>query len=201
MTDLLPFLKEIIAVPGLSGYETPIRQILEKHWAPFTDDLSISRIGSLHGLKRGTLPEPRPSILLAAHMDTIGLMITKITGGFLRVTGVGGLDPRVLPGQPVIVHGRQDIPGLIVQPPPRLLPASAQNGPVPMEYLLVDTGLPEQEVASLVRSGDLVSFAQPPLETGGETLTGPYLDNRASLAALTHCLEELQQEHLQHLRQ
>jgi putative aminopeptidase FrvX len=192
MTDLLPFLKELMTVPGLSGYETPIRQILEQRWAPLTDQLSTSRIGSLHGLKRGSLPEPRPSILLAAHMDIIGLMVTKVTGGFLRVTEVGGLDARVLPGQPVIVHGRQDLPGLIVQPPPRLLPTHAQNGPVPLEYLLVDTGLSEQEVSSLVRSGDLVSFAQPALETGGETLTGPYLDNRASIAALTHCLEELQ---------
>jgi putative aminopeptidase FrvX len=192
MTDLLPFLKELMAAPGLSGYETLIRQMLEKRWAPLTDELSISRIGSLHGIKRGNLPEPRPSILLAAHMDVIGLMVTKVTSGFLRVTEVGGLDPRVLPGQPVIVHGRQDLPGLIVQPPPRLLPAHVQNGPVPIEYLLVDIGLPEEDVSRLVRSGDLVSFAQPPLETGGETLAGPYLDNRASVAALTHCLEELQ---------
>jgi putative aminopeptidase FrvX len=192
MTDLNPFLKELIKTPGLSGYETPIRQMLEEHWTPLTDELSISRIGSLHGLKRGNLPEPRPSILLAAHMDTIGLMVTKVTGGFLRVTEVGGLDPRILPGQPVIVHGRQDLPGLIVQPPPRLLPAQAQNGPVPLEYLLVDIGLPEEEVSRLVRSGDLVSFAQPPLETGGETLTSPYLDNRVSIATLTQCLQELQ---------
>lgn len=196
MTDLLPFLKELMAAPGLSGYETPIRQMLEARWAPLTDQLSVSRIGSLHGLKRGTLPEPRPSILLAAHMDTIGLMVTKVTGGFLRVTEVGGLDPRVLPGQPVIVHGRQDLPGLLVQPPPRLLPQHAQKGSVPLEYLLVDTGLPDEEVSRLVRSGDLISFAQPALETGGESLAGPYLDNRASVAALTHCLEELQRRPL-----
>jgi tetrahedral aminopeptidase len=192
MTDLLPFLKELMTVPGLSGHETPICQMLEQRWAPLTNELSVSRIGSLHGLKHGSLPKPRPSILVAAHMDIIGLMVTKITGGFLRVTEVGGLDPRVLPGQPVIVHGRQDLPGLIVQPPPRLLPPQAQNGSVPIEYLLVDTGLPESDVSRLVRSGDLISFAQPPLETGGESLTGPYLDNRASIAALTYCLEELQ---------
>lgn len=192
MNDLLTFLKEIMAVPGLSGYEAPVRRALESHWAPLTDQMDTSRIGSLHGLKHGTLPEPRPSVLLAAHMDTIGLMVTKITGGFLRFTEVGGLDPRVLPGQPVIVHGRQDLPGLIIQPPPRLLPPRAQTGPVPMEYLLIDTGLTEEEVSHLVRSGDLVSFAQSPLETGGETLAGPYLDNRASVAALTHCLKALQ---------
>jgi tetrahedral aminopeptidase len=56
----------------------------------------------------------------------------------------------------------------------------------------VDTGLPEEEVSRLVRTGDLVSFAQPPLETAAETLSGPYLDNRVSLAVLSLCLRELQ---------
>jgi tetrahedral aminopeptidase len=192
MIDLLPFLKQLTTVPGLSGYETAIRQTLEEQWAPLTDELSISRIGSLHALKRGTAPEPRPSILIATHMDTIGLMVTKVVDGFLRVTGVGGIDNRVLPGQLVIVHGRQDLPGLVVQPPPRLLPANVKDGLVPLEYLLVDTGLPEQEVSQLVRTGDLVSFAQPSMETAGETLSGPYLDNRTSIAVLSLCLEELQ---------
>jgi tetrahedral aminopeptidase len=192
MTDLLPFLKKLMSVPGLSGYETPIRQLLEEHWAPLTDELSLSRIGSLHGLKRGSAPEPRPSILIATHMDTIGFMVTKVVGGFLRITEVGGIDGRVLPGQLVVVHGRKDLPGLIVQPPPRLLPSKAQNGPVPLEYLLVDTGLPEDELSQQVRIGDLITFAQPAMETAGETLSGPYLDNRASIAVLTKCLEGLQ---------
>jgi tetrahedral aminopeptidase len=192
MTDLLPFLKQLMAAPGLSGYEIPVRKMLEEHWRPLTDELSLSRIGSLHALKRGNAPEPRPSILIASHMDTIGLMVTKVVEGFMRVTSVGGIDTRVLPGQLVIVHGRQDLPGLIIQPPPRLLPPHSQEGLVPLEYLLVDTGLPESELAGLVRTGDLVSFAQPPLETAAETLSGPYLDNRASLAVLNICLEELQ---------
>jgi endoglucanase len=115
-----------------------------------------------------------------------------VVDGFLHVTGIGGVDPRVLPGQAVTVHGREDLPGLIVQPPPRLLPAKHQEGPVPLEYLLVDTGLLPERVGRLVRTGDLISFAQTPLETGGETLAGHSLDNRASVAALTHCLDLLQ---------
>jgi endoglucanase len=64
--------------------------------------------------------------------------------------------------------------------------------PYPLEYLLVDTGLYPERVSRLVRTGDLISFAQPPLEIGGETLVGHSLDNRASVAALTHCLDQLQ---------
>jgi endoglucanase len=80
---------------------------------------------------------------------------------------------------------------MIVPIPARLLPFNMQSGVVPLEYLLVDVGLLPDEVARLVRIGDIVSFAQPPFETGGETLVGHTLDNRAAVAALTYCLEML----------
>jgi endoglucanase len=192
MTELLALLNTLCATPGLSGHEAPIRKVLEKTWQPITDELSVSRLGSLHGLKSGTAPEPRPAILIAAHMDALGLMVTGIVNGLLRVTEVGGLDARVLPGQLVSVHGRQDLPGVIVQPPSHLLPAEDQEGPVALKYLLVDTGLRPRQVNQRVRIGDMISFAQEPIQLQGDTLAGRSLDNRASVAALTLCLEELQ---------
>lgn len=192
MTDLLPLLKSLITTPGLSGYEAPVREVIESNWQPITDELRISPLGSLHGLKSGVGSEPRPTILIAAHMDAIGLMVTSIVDGFLRVTGIGGLDARVLPGQLVTVHGRQDLPGVVVQPPAHLLPAAAREGPVPLKYLLVDTGLRSQRVKRVVRIGDLISFSQEPIQLQSDTLAGRSLDNRASVAALTLCLQELQ---------
>ncbi|MFC1923382.1 M42 family peptidase [Chloroflexota bacterium] len=192
MTELITFLNSLLTSPGLSGHEGPIRELIEPAWRPVTDEISISRLGSLHGLKKGSAPEPRPTILIAAHMDAIGLMVTSIADGFLRVTEVGGLDARVLPGQLVTVHGRQDLPGVIVQPPAHLLPEGARKGPVPLNNLLVDTGLRPQRVKNLVRTGDLISFAQEPIQLQADTLAGNSLDNRASVAALTLCLDELQ---------
>jgi endoglucanase len=191
MTELLPFLKQLISAPGLSGHEAPIRQLVEEAWRPLTDELQHSRLGSLHGVRRGNAAEPRHSLLFTAHMDAIGLMVTSVVDGFLRLTQVGGIDPRVLPGQLVTVHGRQELPGTIVQPPLHMLPPETGSDPVPLEHLLVDTGLLPRQVGQLVRVGDLVSFAQPPLELGENYLAGHSLDNRASVAALTHCLEEL----------
>ena len=135
--------------------------------------------------------------MITTHMDAIGLMVTGIVEGFLRITQVGGVDPRVLPGQPVTIFStgagdREPIPGVVVQPSSRLLPPEMEDGPVPLEYLLVDTGLPPRKVSELVRIGDVVSFAQAPIELSGDTLSGHTLDNRASVAALTVCLEELQ---------
>jgi endoglucanase len=191
MPELMPLLKELIRAPGLSGHEQPVRKIIAEAWQPLVDEISTSRLGSLHALKRGSGPEPRPSLLIATHMDAIGLMVTGVKGEFLSLSEVGGVDARVLPGQLVIVHGRKDLPGVIAQPPAHLLPPDNNNGPVHLENLLVDTGLEAGELIKLVRPGDLVSFAQEPIELRNDTLAGHTLDNRASVAALTACLEEL----------
>jgi endoglucanase len=125
-------------------------------------------------------------------MDAIGMMVTELQEGLLRITEIGGIDHRILPGQLVTVHGREDLPGVVVQPPGHLLPEDVGEGPVEMKYLLVDVGYRPEEVAQKVRVGDTVSFAQAPLELTGEALAGHTLDNRVSVAATTLCLEILQ---------
>ena len=189
--DLPAFLKKLISAPGLSGYEAPVRKLIEETWTPLVDEVSVSRLGSLHALQRGNGPEPRPSILLAAHMDAIGFIVSGVVDGFLRFTNIGGIDPRVLPGQPVMVYGREPVPGVIVQPPANLLPEHVQQGSVPKDYLLIDTGLLPEEVAVKIRVGDVAAYAQEALETNGDTLSGHSLDDRAAVAVVTHCLELL----------
>lgn len=191
MTELTQILKDLISLPGLSGNETPVREVITEIWRPYVDEFSVSRLGSLHGLKKGSGVEPRPRLLLAAHMDAIGLMVTTLEQGLIHFTRIGGVDHRILPGQLVTVHGRQELKGVVVQPADRLLPSSAAGKPVKMDYLFVDVGLSQAEVEKLVRTGDLISFAQQPLELSGETLSGHSLDNRASIAALTYALQEL----------
>ena len=194
MTDILPFLKSLISVSGLSGYEAPVANLIREKWTPLVDELSVSRVGSLHGRKHGTGRAPRPSLMIATHMDAIGMRVSKIVDGFLHITRVGGIDVRVLPGAEVIVHASGsdgELPGVIALPPARFLPESVGDK-VLMEHLLVDTGLLPREVEKQVRVGDLVSFANPPLELAGDVLSGHSIDNRASVAALTVCLEELQ---------
>jgi endoglucanase len=194
MTDILPFLKSLISVSGLSAHETPIAKVIENRWKSLADETSASRLGSLHGLKRGSGKSPRPSVLIAAHMDAIGLMVSRISDGFLHVTEIGGIDSRVLPGTPVIVHASgtgEELPGVVAMPSAKLLPAGEGDGAIGLEYLLVDTGLTPREVSKRVRVGDVISFSTEPVELSGETVSGHSLDNRASVAALTVCLEEL----------
>jgi putative aminopeptidase FrvX len=197
MADITPFLKELLSAPGLSGYEDPVAEIISTKWKPLVHETRRGKTGSLYGLRRGTSQSRNLSVMVAAHMDAIGLMVTGVKDGFLRLTAVGGVDPRVLPGTLVTLYATgpgepQPIPGVVVQPHLHLLPPSLGTNPVPLEYLFMDTGLPALKVAELVRVGDLVSYAQPPVELSGETISGHTLDNRVSVAALTICLEELQ---------
>src|SRR5512141_1550694 len=200
MTDILPFLKSIISTSGVSGYETPVAKLIAEKWRPLVDEVTTSRVGSLHGLKKGSGKGKRPSIMIATHMDAIGMMVSKVEDGFLHITDVGGIDVRVLPGAPVTVHAHsgEELPGVIAMPSAKLLPESLTAGEVlDIDYLLVDTGLTPREVEKTVRVGDLVSFANEPMELAGEVISGHTLDNRSSVAALTVCLEELQ--HKSHL--
>lgn len=190
--DLLAHLKALSAAPGLSGYEGPARAVIRPAWAGLTDELHEDRLGTLWALHRGRGAQPRHRLMLAAHMDAIGLMVTRREGEFLRVSNIGGIDPRVLPGQLVTVHGRKDLPGVVAQPPSFLLPRARRDNVTPLGELLIDTGLPAERLAKLVQTGDLVSFAQPPVELLNEQLAAKSLDNRASVAALTVCLDNLQ---------
>jgi putative aminopeptidase FrvX len=195
MTDIVPFLKSLISVSGLSAYESPVAHLIEEAWKPLVDEISTSRLGSLHGLKKGRVTlrsSQRPSIMIATHMDAIGLIVTQVVDGLIHLDAIGGIDPRILPGTPVVVHGKEDLPGVVVMPPRKTLPEDKRGGVIDLPHLLVDVGLLPSNVARLVQVGDLVSFDTQPLDLAGETLSGHSLDNRASVAALTVCLQELQ---------
>lgn len=201
MTNISAFLRSLISTSGLSGYETPVSKLIEEEWKTLVDETSVSRVGSLHGLKKGTLPlqsrkgkRKRPSIMVATHMDSIGMMVSGISNGFLHITNIGGVDIRVLPSAQVIVHASsgEDLPAVVEIPSARYLPKKERDNAVGMRYLLVDTGLLPGEVEKKVRVGDLVSFSNEPFELAGGIVSGHSIDNRASVAALTVCLDKLQ---------
>lgn len=191
-TNLSNLLKKLLTPPGLSGYEDSISREVETLWKPLVHELSRNRLGSVMGYRQGVGEAPRPRLMMVAHQDAIGLMVSGIREGFLRLTEIGGIDHRILPGQLVQVHGRRTLPAVIVQPPAFLLPPEAKEGSVPLSYLWADTGLDEKEVQRWVQIGDVVSFARNVFELGSDYLCSPSLDNRASLCALTLCLQELQ---------
>lgn len=189
--ETIPLLKQLTETHGLAGAEGPICEVIRSLWLPLVDELREDGLGSLIGLRYGSGPEPRPRLMLAAHMDEIGLRVSGIEKGFLRFIAVGGSDLRVLPGTFVVVHGRRDLPGIIGMRPPHVMPADQLDKAIPWEELFVDVGLAEDEVKAQVRVGDPISFERELIELKNGLVAGKALDNRASTAVLTLALEQL----------
>jgi putative aminopeptidase FrvX len=189
--DVTALLKKFSNAQGMSGHEEPVREIIVQEFARYADEVRVNKLGSVVGHKYGQGTPPRRKVMLAAHMDEIGLLVSGIEKGFLRMARVGGADERVLPGQQVIVHGRKDLPGIIGFRPPHLMPREQRDQVMPIEEIFADVGLPASQVEKLVRVGDLISFRHEAIELKGGLLSGKALDDRASVAAVVVCLEAL----------
>ena len=142
-----------------------------------TDEIQISKLGRVHGLRKATRSGHGQSVLIATHMDQIGLMVTQIEAGLLRITAIGGVDSCTLPGLSVTVHTKNgDLPGIVVLPPNHTLPKENASKGAEIKYLWIDTGLPERQVSQKVRFGDVVSFTLPVLDMGDGYISSPGLD-------------------------
>jgi endoglucanase len=190
--EVVSLLKQLSEAEGIAGFEGPIRELVRQKWEPFVDEMRDGKLGSLVALKKGAGPEPCPKLMLAAHMDEIGLMVTDIEKGFLRIARVGGADRRVLLGLEVTIHGRRDVPGVVATRPPHVLSKEERKKTVPLEKIYVDVGLPEEKVKELVSVGDLISIRREMSELKNRRVSGKALDDRACVAAITLALERLQ---------
>jgi len=193
--DIAPLLKRLSEAKGVSGYEDEVRAIVAEEFGRYADEVRTDKMGNVIALKKGQGRGRR--IMLASHMDEIGLIVTRIEEGFLRFTSVGGFDDRVLLGQEVVVHGRRDLPGVIGSRPPHVLSEEEREKIIPKEKLFIDVGLPPEEVERLVRVGDLVTIWRRFTRLGGDFVVGKAFDGRAGVAAIAVCLEALASaEHL-----
>lgn len=197
--ELIKRLSLAIGVSGYTGSQS-IHHVLKQEMALLADRVEQDRVGNVVGVKMGQQNDvdgrPRRKIMLAAHLDEIGAMVTKVDRGFLRFTEVGTLDDRVLMGQEVLVHAERDLPGIIASVPPHLLPPDRPANTVNHADMHIDVGLPPQQVEKLVQVGDVISFVREPVELQNGLVSGKAMDNRASLAAMLLCLQQLNR--LQH---
>lgn len=202
MTDIQSrvgsLLEQLTAIPAVSGREESMREHL-KVLLSFADELWTDALGNLFArLSANDTPsgEAPPKLMLAAHMDEIGLIVTSIdASGALRVAPVGGIDLRNLLAAEVSVHTSEGmLPGVIGTVPPHLTKAKDRSQVPTWDDLFIDLGLDASVVKEKVKPGDPVS-----LERGGAWLlggryTGKALDNRAGLAAAIGAFELLREK-------
>lgn len=205
-TDVNPTLdliRRLTSAPGPSGYETRAALAAGDELAPFATEVKVDKMGSVVAFKKANSPgagDSRKKILLAAHLDEIGLLVTGIEpGGFLRFTQVGGFDARVLLGQEISLHpvGRFGVdtkkvfPGIIGAKPPHFQTPEESGQVIPMEDLYIDLGMDEALVRTNVSIGDLATLRMPFTVLKNDRAAGKSMDNRACVAIMVQALDIL----------
>ncbi len=172
---------------GTSGDETEIRDLCKKYLSEFMN-VETDRLGSLVG----TIGTGAFKILLDAHIDRIGLAVREIDEqGFLLVTAVGGIDPRVLVGAEVTVFGKEKLRGVICSTPPHLLSKSEKEAGVEVKSLSVDVGLSKEQAIDMISIGDRILVPSNELALLNKRISCAALDNRCGVASLVLALREL----------
>jgi len=186
-------LAEICETPGAPGFEQPIREVVLREVKFLVDEVKIDNMGNVVAIKKGTLhgTAKEKKVMIAAHMDEIGFIITHIdSDGFLRFIPLGGFDPKTLTAQRVIVHGKKDIVGVMGSKPIHVMSAEERNRVVPISDYFIDLGMPKKEVEKIVSVGNPVT-RQRELIVMGECVNVKSLDNRVSVFVLIETLRQL----------
>ena len=185
-------LQRLADARGVTGYESAAGDVVESVFEGLVDEIRRDRLGSVIMLKKGRNHQPAARIMVAAHVDEIGMIVSKIEDeGFLRIWMMGGVDRRILPSMEVTVHGKRDIPGVIGAIPPHLQDPSKKDKPWKWEELAVDCGMPGEELRNLVRVGDVISFNRSSVELSNSRISGKSMDDRAGVAVMFECAREL----------
>jgi endoglucanase len=169
---------DLTEAAGPSGYEGPVRAV----WRASVEEFAAEVYGDVHGSLTAVVnPKGTPRVMLAGHLDEIGLMITYIDDkGFLYFAPIGGHDPTILVGQRVRVQGTQGpILGVLGRKPIHLMRGDDRKEAVDIKDLWIDIGVADRaEAESLVRIGDPVSFAVGMERLRGDLLVSKAFDNR-----------------------
>jgi putative aminopeptidase FrvX len=184
----IPLLKEICETAGAPGFENRIRNIVLREVTPLVDNVTIDNMGNVTAIKKGLKDK---KVMVAAHMDEIGFIVTHIDDkGFLRFHTLGGFDPKTLTAQRVIVHGKQDILGVMGCKPIHVMTPEERNKVVPITDYFIDLGLPKEEVEKIVSVGDPITRQRDLIEMG-TCVNCKSIDNRVSVFILIEVLREL----------
>ena len=156
----LNFLKDLTEAASPSGYEQPAAAVFRDFVAPIADSVETNVMGSVHALLKGKAKGGGVSVMLAGHIDEIGMMVNYITPeGFIAFKSIGGVDAAILPGMRVDVHTKTTtLRGVMGRMPIHLIDEDARKTVTKIEKLFIDLGLPAERVKALVRIGDPITY-------------------------------------------
>ena len=188
------YLKTLLETPSPTGCETEVAHLVRERLADVADEIETNVMGSVHACQKGK--GSAPSVMIAAHMDEVGLMVTHISDqGFLSVAAVGGVDAAILPGMRVDVHTKAGtLRGVVGRKPIHLIEPDERKTVTPLSSLVIDLGLTPRRVKSTVRVGDVITYGVGFEKMGKGMAVSRGFDDKAGVYAITRVMEELKKE-------
>ncbi len=184
----IKLLAEICKTPGAPGFEQKVRKLVLQELEGLVDEVETDNLGNVYAIKRGTGDK---KVMIGAHMDEIGFMVTHIDDkGFIRFHTLGGFDPKTLTAQRVIIHGKKDIIGVMASKPIHVMSPEERNKVAKLSDYFIDTGLPKEEIEKYVKIGDPITREREFIEMG-ECVNSKSLDNRLAVFILLETLRQL----------
>lgn len=191
--DLEKTIMSLSCAKGVSGDESEAAELALSMLKEYADDCYIKN-GNVIG--HSGIKGKKPHILIDAHIDQIGLVVTHITeDGFIKISGCGGIDRRILSAQQVIVLGKEQVRGVICSVPPHL---ETDESKVPeMSDICIDIGMSREQAEQVVSLGDKIVFAPHCEKLLGDRLSGTALDDRCGVAAVLRAMDIVKEQDLQ----
>ncbi len=187
----IELLSKICETPGAPGYEKRIRNMIIEEVKDLVDEVEVDNMGNVYAIKRAKNNPDAKKVMVAAHMDEIGFMVTHIDdNGFLRFTTLGGFDPKTLTAQRVIIHGKEDVIGVMGSKPIHVMTQDERNKVAKLTDYFIDLGMSKEEVEKIVSVGDTVTRERGLIEMGN-CVNCKSIDNRVSVFVLIEALRTL----------
>ena len=188
--------RELCALSGPSGFEDAAADRAAGLLAPLVDELHRDALGNVLGIRSCGRPGAK-RLLLDAHLDEVGFIVTEVCEGFLRFASLGGLDPRTLPGREVrVMAPAGELYGVIACLPPHVLTAEQREQAVEIKDLFIDLGYSQGETEKLVPLGTPGVFEGPMFDLQGDSFVSKALDDRLCAAVVLKVMENLREETL-----
>lgn len=193
--DYAQLVMELSAAAGPSGYEDAARDLIKKHLEPLCGEVRTDVMGNIIAIKRCGVPGAR-SVMLDAHMDEIGFIVTGHENGYLRFATLGGIDPRMLPAAEVRLLTPEPVYGVIDVMPPHALSAEDMDKPLPADKLFIDVGMTQEQAEAAIPLGTPGVYAAGAHLIGEGSICGKSLDDRSCAAIVIKTMEQLQGQRL-----
>ncbi|MHA7128045.1 M42 family metallopeptidase [Algoriphagus namhaensis] len=188
----IELLKQVCEIAGAPGFEKRIRDLVIKEVTPLVDEVKVDNLGNVIAIKKGKRNPGGKRVMVAAHLDEIGFIITHIDdNGFLRFHTLGGFDPKTLTAQRVIVHGKKDLVGVMGSKPIHVMSQEERNKLPKTTDFFIDLGMSKEEVLKYISIGDPVTRERELIEMG-DCVNCKSIDNRVAVFILIEALKTLE---------